>query len=177
MVDGGNSGCIVRDRSFQGVCGADVIKIEPPGRGEPGRYSGSSKEEREKGKDSWYFIVLNANKRGITINLKSEKGVAIFKEMVKKADVVISNFLPGTMDKLGIGFPALSNIKPDLVYVENSGFGKGGPYSAYPCFDPIAKAADTAFSNTGVEDGPPLNPGPSIGDTGAGMRGTNDSPV
>ena len=60
--------------------------------------------------------------------------------MVKKADVVISNFLPGTMDKLGIGFPALSNIKPDLVYVENSGFGKGGPYSAYPCFDPIAKA-------------------------------------
>jgi len=56
-------------------------------------------------------------------------------------------------------------------------FGKGGPYSAYPCFDPIAKAADTMFSNTGVEDGPPLNPGPSIGDTGAGMRSTNDSPV
>jgi crotonobetainyl-CoA:carnitine CoA-transferase CaiB-like acyl-CoA transferase len=90
--------------------------------------------------------------------------------MVKKADVVISNFLPGTMEKLGIDYSVLSKIKPDLVYAENSGFGKGGPYSSYPSFDAIAKAAGTACSNTGTADGPPMNPGPSIGDTGSGMH-------
>ena len=155
---------------FMAFMGADVIKIEAPGRGESGRTNTSTKEEREKGTDSWYFILLNANKRGITLNLKSEKGVAIFKEMVKKGDVVVSNFLPGTMEKLGIDYSVLSKIKPDLVYAENSGFGKGGPYSAYPSFDAIAKAAGTALSNTGNADGPPLNPGPSIGDTGSGMH-------
>jgi formyl-CoA transferase len=151
--------------------GADVVKIEPPGKGEPGRKAGLSKAEREKGyHDSWYFILLNASKRGITLNLKSKKGTAIFKAMVKKADVVVSNFLPGTMDKLGIGYDVLRNIHPGLVYAENSGFGTGGPYSAYPCFDAIAKAAGSAFSNTGMANGPPLNPGPSIGDTGAGVH-------
>ena len=155
---------------YMAFMGADVIKIEAPGRGESGRIVGSTKEERESGIDSWYFILLNANKRGITLNLKSEKGVEIFKEMVKKADVVVSNFLPGTMEKLGIDYSVLSKIKPDLVYAENSGFGKGGPYSSYPSFDTIAKAAGTALSNTGTADGPPLNPGPSIGDTGSGMH-------
>ena len=155
---------------FMAFMGADVIKIEVPNRGESGRISGSTAEERKNGIDSWYFILLNANKRGITLNLKSEKGVEIFKELVKTADVVTSNFLPGTMEKLGIDFSVLSKIKPDLVYAENSGFGKGGPYSAYPSFDAIAKAAGTACSNTGEIDGPPLNPGPSIGDTGSGMH-------
>jgi len=155
---------------YMAFMGADVVKIEPPNRGESARYNGSTKEEREKKIDSWYFILLNANKRGITLNLKSEKGIELFKEMVKKADVVVSNFLPGTMDKLGIGYPVLKEIKPDLVYAENSGFGKGGPYSDYPAFDAIAKAAGTACSNTGELGGPPLNPGPSIGDTGSGMH-------
>ena len=155
---------------FMAFMGADVIKIEPPNRGESGRFNASTKEEREKKIDSWYFILLNANKRGITLNLKSEKGVAIFKELVKKADVVVSNFLPGTMEKFGIDYSVLSKIKPDLVYAENSGFGKGGPYSNYPAFDSIAKAAGTACSNTGNLDGPPLNPGPSIGDSGSGIH-------
>jgi len=155
---------------FFGFLGADIIKIEAPGRGEPGRTLGRSREEREKGYDSWYFLLLNANKRGVTLNLKSEKGVAIFKEMVKEADIVVSNFLPGAMDKLGIGYEALSAIKPGLIYAENSGFGKGGPYSDYPCFDAVAKAAGSTFSNTGEPDGPPLNPGPTIGDTGSGIH-------
>lgn len=155
---------------YMAFMGADVIKIEPPRRGESARYNASTKEEREQEIDSWYFILLNANKRGITLNLKSEKGVELFKEMVKKADVVVSNFLPGTMEKLGIDYSVLSKIKPDLVYAENSGFGKGGPYSDYPAFDAIAKAAGTACSNTGTADGPPMNPGPSIGDTGSGMH-------
>jgi formyl-CoA transferase len=74
------------------------------------------------------------------------------------------------MEKFGIDYSVLSKIKPDLVYAENSGFGKGGPYSMYPSFDAIAKAAGTACSNTGTADGPPMNPGPSIGDTGSGMH-------
>ena len=155
---------------YMGFMGADVIKIEAPNRGESGRLNGVTKDDIEKGIDPWYFILLNANKRGITLNLKSDKGKELFKEMVKKADVVASNFLPGTMTKWGLDYAELSKVKPDLVYAENSGFGKGGPYSMYPSFDAIAKAAGTAMSNTGVFDGPPLNPGPSIGDTGSGMH-------
>ena len=150
--------------------GADVIKIEPPGRGETGRGVNVPRAEAEKGLDSWYFISLNANKRSITLNLKSEKGVNIFKEMVKKADVVVSNFVPGTMDRLGIGYSVLSQINPKLVYAENSGFGKGGPYSAYASMDPVAKAAGGSYSVVGLQSTPPLNPGPTIGDTGSGMH-------
>lgn len=150
--------------------GADVVKIEPPGRGEVGRTVALTADEFKQGLDSWYFISLNANKRDITLNLKSPKAVEMFKEMVKKADVVVSNFGPGTMDELGIGYDVVSRINPKLVYAENSGFGKGGPYSNYLSMDPVAKAAGGAFSNTGLSSTPPLNPGPTIGDTGSGMH-------
>ena len=156
---------------YLGFLGADIIKIEPIGTGEPARSGGLTKKEREQGLTStWYFLMLNANKRGVTLNLKSEKGLAIFKEMVKKADVVVSNFAPGTMDRLGIGYDDLSKINPGIVYAENSGFGKDGPYRDYLCFDGVAKAAGGVFSNTGMTDGPPLNPGPTIGDTGSGVH-------
>ena len=148
--------------------GADVIKIEPL-TGEVARTFLKLQEDKT-GFDSWYFLSLNANKRGITLNLKSPKGVAMFKEMVKKADVVVSNFGPGVMEKLGIGYSALSKINPKLIYAENTGFGKGGPYSNYLSMDACAKAVGGAFSNTGFIDGPPVNPGPTIGDTGAGMH-------
>ncbi len=150
--------------------GADVVKIEQPGSGDQGRKSSRDKEAREKNLDSWFFIFLNANKRSATLNLKSEEGVALFKNMVKKADVVISNFKLGTMDKLGIGYKALSKVNKGIVYVECSGFGRGGPYESYPAFDPVAKAAGGVMSNTGYPDGPPVNPGPYIGDTGAGIH-------
>ena len=155
---------------YMGFLGADIIKIEPPGRGEPGRTTSRSQEDIDKGYDSWFFVLMNANKRGITLNLKSEKGLAIFKEMVKKADVVVSNFLPGTTEKLGINYDILNKINPKIIYAENSGFGKGGPYSNYPAFDAIAKATGGAFSTTGEHDGPPINPGPIIGDTGSGVH-------
>ncbi len=145
--------------------GADVIKIEPPG-GEVGRTFVISEEDAALGLDAWYFLSLNANKRDITLNLKSPRGVEMFKAMVKKADVVVSNFGPGVMDKLGIGYEVLSAINPRLVYAENTGFGKGGPYSNYLVMDACAKAAGGAFSNTGMSSTPPLNPGPTIGDTG-----------
>ncbi len=115
-------------------------------------------------------MSLNANKRDITLNLKSPKGIEMFKAMVKKAHVVVSNFGPGVMDKLGIGYEVLSAINPRLVYAENTGFGKGGPYSNYLVMDACAKAAGGAFSNTGMSSTPPLNPGPTIGDTGSGMH-------
>ncbi len=150
--------------------GADVIKIEPPGTGEVGRTFMIREVDRTKGLDSWYFLSLNANKRGITLNLKSPRGVALFKDMVKKADVVVSNFAPGVMTRMGIDYKVLSKINPRIIYAENVGFGKGGPYSNYLSMDSIAKAIGGAFSNTGLVDTPPLNPGPTIGDTGAGMH-------
>ena len=150
--------------------GADVIKIEPPVTGEVGRTFMISDEDAKKGLDAWYFVSLNANKRGITLNLKKPEGIAMLKEMVKKADVVASNFAPGVMDRMGIGYDVLSKINPKIIYAENVGFGKGGPYSNYLSMDSIAKAAGGAMSNTGMADTPPLNPGPTIGDTGAGMH-------
>ncbi|MEE9913494.1 MAG: CoA transferase [Deltaproteobacteria bacterium] len=150
--------------------GADVIKIEPPVTGEVGRTFMISGEDARKGLDSWYYLSLNANKRGITLNLRHPEGVEMFKEMVKKADVVISNFAPGVMERMGIGYETLSRINPKIIYAENVGFGKGGPYSNYLSMDAIAKAVGGAMSNTGTTDTPPLNPGPNIGDTGAGMH-------
>lgn len=150
--------------------GADVVKIEPPGRGETGRTVNLTKEDLANGIDSWYFISLNANKRSVTLNLKTKKGVELFKTMAKKADIVVSNFVPGTMDELGIGYSVLSRINPKLVYAENSGFGKGGPYQDYASMDPIAKATGGSYSVVGMVNGPPLNPGPTIGDTGSGMH-------
>jgi len=150
--------------------GADVIKIEPPITGEVGRTLMISDEDARKGLDSWYYLSLNANKRGITLNLKHPEGVKMFKEMVKKADVVVTNFAPGVMERIGIGYDVLSKINPKIIYAENVGFGKGGPYSNYLSMDLVAKAIGGAMSNTGTADTPPLNPGPNIGDTGAGMH-------
>ena len=150
--------------------GADVIKIEPPRTGEAGRTFYLSKEDAEQGLDAWYFISLNANKRDITLNLKSPRGVAMFKEMVKQADAVVSNFGPGVMEKLGLGYDVLSAVNPKLVYAVNSGYGEGGPYSRYLSMDACAKAVGGAFSFTGLSTTPPLNPGPTIGDTGSGLH-------
>lgn len=154
--------------------GADVVKVEPPGRGETGRTVNLTREDMAAGIDSWYFVSLNANKRSVTLNLKSKKGVEMFKEMAKKADIVVSNFVPGTMDELGVGYSVLSKINPKLVYAENSGFGKGGPYQDYASMDPVAKATGGAYSVVGLTndkiDTGPLNPGATIGDTGSGMH-------
>ncbi len=153
-----------------GFLGADIIKVEPPGRGDQGRKSNRDKFTRERDWDSWFFLFLNANKRSVTLNLKTTEGVNILKEMAKKADVIISNYIPGTMDRFGAGYSVLSKINPQLIYVECSGFGTGGPYSNYPAFDQVAKAAGGVLSDTGDPGGPPVNPGPNIGDTGAGLH-------
>jgi crotonobetainyl-CoA:carnitine CoA-transferase CaiB-like acyl-CoA transferase len=139
--------------------GADIAKVEPP-RGEAGRTGFG---------DAYYFMMYNANKRSITVNLKEERGLALVKEMVKKADVFAENFAPGAVERLGLGYDVVSAINPSVIYAQVKGFGDGSPYEKGLSFDPIAQAAGGAMSITGERDGRPVKPGPTIGDTGTGM--------
>ena len=106
--------------------GADVVKIEPP-TGEPGRTALSDK----RGEDAWFFLLLNSNKKGVTLNLKAPRGRAIFEELVKTADVLVENMGPGAMDRLGLGWESLRRLNPRLIAASVKGFGSGGPYSGY----------------------------------------------
>jgi formyl-CoA transferase len=139
--------------------GADIAKVEPP-RGEAGRTGFG---------DDFYFMMYNANKRSLTVNLKDERGLALVKEMVKKADVFIENFAPGAVERLGLGYDVVSGINPSIIYAQVKGFGDGSPFEKGLSFDPIAQAAGGAMSITGEKDGRPVKPGPTIGDTGTGM--------
>ena len=103
--------------------GADVIKVESPGRGDPGRFS----TPRNSDKDSYYFIILNCNKRSITLNLKTEKGKAIFFDLLKRSDVVAENLGPGTLERLGLSYDVLSKINPRVILTRIKGFGTYGP--------------------------------------------------
>ncbi len=140
--------------------GADIAKVENPKGGEAGRTGFG---------DAYYFMMYNANKRSITVNLKSDRGLALVKEMVKKADVFTENFAPGAVERLGLGYDVVSAINPRIVYAQVKGFGTGSPFENGLAFDPIAQAAGGAMSITGERDGRPVKPGPTIGDTGTGM--------
>jgi len=146
--------------------GAEVIKIEPPKHGEPGRSSFGVRP----GKDSVYFLVLNANKRSVTLNLRAPEGVAVFKRLVPQFDILVENFAFGVMDRLGLDYDSLRALHPPLIYATIKGFGTYGPYAEYKCFDTIAQAAGGALSVTGFSDSPPCAPGPTLGDTGTGVH-------
>ncbi|HEX3864781.1 MAG TPA: CoA transferase [Stellaceae bacterium] len=145
--------------------GAEVVKIENPGRGDPGRRLRPGKPDD----DPWYFYQFNVNKKSLAINLKSPKGLDIVKEMIKKADIVAENMAPGTIERLGLSYDEVKKINPRIIYCQIKGFASGSPHEAGLAFDMIAQAAGGPISVTGEPDRPPVKPGLSFGDTGTGM--------
>ncbi len=143
--------------------GAEVVKVEQPGSGDPGRHT-----EYGYG-DSLYFLTFNANKRSLTLNLRSEEGKRIFLELLPQFDVVTENFSLGTMEKLGLGYETLKQIHPGLIYATVKGFGLTGPYASFHSFELVAQAVGGVFSVTGESGEPPHRSGVGVGDTGAGM--------
>src|SRR5580704_11571819 len=146
--------------------GAQGVKVENPKSGEPRRIL---RTRPKPGADAYYFMVYNANKKSVTVNLKSPRGIAIVKEMAAKADVFIENMAPGTIEKLGLGWDVLHAINPRLIYAQVKGFGEGSPYEHNLAFDMIAQACGGNMAITGMPDGAPVRPGPTLGDTGTGM--------
>ena len=145
--------------------GADVIKIEPP-KGEQGRGASTN----EPGMDSYYFMLLNSNKRSVTLNLKEERGREILRELIKRGDVFVENFGPGVIERLGFSYDAVKEINPRIIYAQIKGFAPDSPYGNFLAFDMIAQAVGGAMSTTGEKGGRPIRPGPNIGDTGAGLH-------
>jgi crotonobetainyl-CoA:carnitine CoA-transferase CaiB-like acyl-CoA transferase len=143
--------------------GAEVVKIENPKGGDPGRSIGST------GADDPYFLNFNANKKSITVNLKEPRGVQLVKDLALKADVLVENFAPGAIERLGLGADVIRALNPSIIYCQVKGFGEGSPYEKNLAFDMIAQACSGIMSTTGELDGRPLKPGPSLGDTGTGM--------
>ena len=144
--------------------GAYVIKIEPP-RGEPGR------RRAEPGKSATLpFAMLNQNKQAITLNLKHERGRALLEEMVGRADVLLENFSPGTMDDLGVGWRRLHELNPRLIYASGTGFGLSGPDRDNLAMDMTIQAASGIMSVTGFPDGPPVKAGPTLVDFMGGIH-------
>jgi formyl-CoA transferase len=143
--------------------GADIIKIEEPGKGDDSRSFAPFKNG-----ESSYYMNLNRNKRGVTLNLKG-KGKELFLELVGKADVVVENYRPGTMEKLGIGYEELRKVNPRIIYAAISGFGHYGPYSRRPGYDIIGQAMGGLMSTTGWPGGEPTRTGTAIGDVLGGL--------
>ena len=144
--------------------GADVIKVEPPQVGDDSRAFGPFING-----ESAYFMSLNRNKRSIVLNLKEPDHVATFKELVANIDVVVENYRPGTMEKFGLGYDVLSQIKPDLIYAACSGFGDSGPYRLKPAYDVVVQAMGGIMSITGPEGSTGFRVGASVGDVVAGI--------
>ncbi len=146
--------------------GAEVIKIEAPGEGDPIRRQGVIKDGL-----SWYFANYNRNKRSVTLDLYSAQGKEILRQLIPSCDVVIENYRPGIMDKMGFGDEVLKALRPDIIHCSINGFGTSGPYRDRPAFDFIAQAMSGFMSLNGGEDNPPMRAGPPISDLAAGLNG------
>ncbi|MDA3645587.1 formyl-CoA transferase [Saccharopolyspora indica] len=144
--------------------GADVVKLEAP-TGDITRRQLRDVDDA----DSLYFTMLNCNKRSITLNMKSERGKEIFTRLVAESDVLVENFGPGTVDRMGFPWERLREINPRLVYASIKGFGDG-PYTHFKAYEVVAQAMGGSMSTTGLEDGPPLATGAQIGDSGTGIH-------
>ncbi|GAB3145228.1 formyl-CoA transferase [Amycolatopsis sp. NPDC004378] len=145
--------------------GADVIKLETPGRGDITR--GQLRDV--PGVDSLYFTMLNANKRSITLNMKSDEGKEVFEKLVSGVDILVENFGPGVVDRFGYPWEKLSALNPRLIYASIKGFGPGR-YADFKAYEVIAQAMGGAMSTTGFEEGPPTATGAQIGDSGTGIH-------
>ncbi len=150
---------------FLADLGANVIKIENPKGGDDTRAFPPFKNGQ-----SLYYANINRNKKGVTLNLKAPEGKELFLKMVKEADVVVENYRPGVMEKLGVGYDVLKEVNPRIVYGAISGFGSYGPLHQRPGYDIIAQAMSGLMSLTGVEGGGPLRTGSAIGDLVAGQN-------
>lgn len=145
------------------MAGAEVIKVEP--------HSGEHLRSRgDMGGAALPFAMLNSNKKPVTLNLKSEKGKQLLREMVAKADILVENFAPGVMDRLGVGAGELHKINPRLIYGSSSGYGKDGPYASYPAMDLVMQAMCGVINSTGFPDGPPVKSGAAMCDFFAGIH-------
>jgi formyl-CoA transferase len=155
-----------------GDLGADVLKIERPGRGDDSRGWGPPFVGEPYGPyrgESAYFLSTNRNKRSLTVNLKTEEGQAIIRSMVERSDVLVENFRTGTLDRMGLGYEALQEVNPRLVYCSISGYGRTGPYAERPGYDFIIQAEGGMMGVTGPEEGPPFRVGIPIVDINTGM--------
>jgi len=144
--------------------GAEVVKVERPEVGDIARGNGPFVRGV-----STYFLSHNRGKKGITLNLATEQGRDIFLRLTEKVDVLVETFVPGTMEKLGLGYEVVGEYNPEIIYVAGSGFGQYGPYAAKPAFDVIIQAMGGVMSITGEPGGPPIRPGVSYGDITAGL--------
>ena len=150
---------------LMGFLGADVIKLESPAG------DATRKQLRDiPDADSLYFTMLNCNKRSITVNLKNERGKAVFTRLLGICDVVMENFGPGVLNRLGFGWEKIHEINPRIVMASIKGFGTEGPYAAFKAYENVAQAMGGAMSTTGVPDGPPFATGAQIGDSGTGVH-------
>ena len=155
-----------------GDLGADVIKVELPGRGDESRQWGPpfvGEPYAIYPGESAYFMAINRNKRGITVNLKSSEGQEIIKRMAVESDVLVENYRTGTLEKMGLGYEDLHALNPRLIYCSISGYGRNGPYAARPGYDFVIQAEGGIMGVTGPEEGPPYRVGISIVDLTTGM--------
>jgi formyl-CoA transferase len=143
--------------------GADVVKVERPGSGDPGR-GGAVLQ------GSGYFMNWNSNKRSLAIDAALPQGRELLLQLLPRFDVMVENFGPGVIEKLELGYDQARAVHPGIIYASVKGFGSFGPYADYKCFDSVAMAMAGAFSVTGLPDGPPLPPGPTMGDAGTGTQ-------
>ena len=149
-----------------GFLGADVIKVEHPAGGDSTRVDLAHRE----GSDSFYFLVFNNNKRGITLDLKTEAGVDLFRRLLRWGDVLVDNFAQGMLDRLGLGWHVLHELNPGLIHATIKGFGTFGPYSEYKGWEMVAQAVGGAMATTGYPDRPPVYLSPGVGDSGSGLN-------
>jgi CoA:oxalate CoA-transferase len=144
--------------------GAEVIKVENPEGGDTSRKNFPFVKEV-----SSYFLSVNRGKKSVTVNLQNPRGKEMVLSLAKKSDVLVENFRPGVMDRLGLGYAAVREVNPKIIYAACSGFGRTSPYAHRPAYDVIVQGMGGTLSITGEEGGPPVRVGFSIGDIGGGL--------